>query len=265
MGMAKRQQSVRESRPREAGRPFWPALLRWGLALSLFGAMGAGAVLGGARLLDPQTLPLKVVRIEGEFKYLDRRRLEQVVAAQLRGGFFTVDVEAVRAKVRALPWVDEAGVRRIWPDTLQIRVTEQAPLARWGGRRLLNRRGEVFSPAPAEIPPGLPQLAGPEGTAAGMAARYRAMQARLDAAGLRIVRLQQDERRAWSIEFADGAVIRLGSRDLDRRLARFIRLYPRLRDAGRGRPRQVDLRYTNGFVVHWDEAAADGKRDGKQS
>lgn len=232
----------------------WALAMRWCLALSLFGAMGLGAALGVEKLLDPQTFPLKVVRIKGEFKHLDQRVLEQVVAAEVRGGFFTVDVEAVRAKAGTLAWVDKVGVRRIWPDTLQIRVDEQIPVARWGDRQLVNHRGEVFEPAANEIPSGLPRLAGPAGTEAGMLAGYRTMQSRLDAINLRIVSLRQDARRAWSVGFADETAIRLGNRDIRQRLARFVRLYPRLKSAGRGKLKQVDLRYTNGFVVHWEQA-----------
>ena len=259
MGMARRHKPVQEVVSDEAKPSLWPVVLRWCLALSLFCAMGVGATLGSAKLLDPQTLPLKVVRIEGDFKHLNRQELEQVVAAVVRGGFFTVDVEAVRAEAKRLPWVDEVGVRRIWPDTLQIWVAEQVPLARWGEQQLVNHRGEVFTPAADEIPPGLPRLAGPVGTGAEMVASYRAMQISLDAIGLSILRLQQNARRAWSVEFADRTAIRLGNRDVGQRLARFIRLYPRLKAAGRGRPKQVDLRYTNGFVVHWEPDEAPEK------
>ena len=129
-------------------------------ALSLFAAMLGGLAWGIITLRDPQVLPLKVVRIDGQFRYLQRSDLEQAVATAVEGNFFTLDVDRIRAAARKLPWVDEVSVRRIWPDTLQMWVQEQIPLARWGKDRLVNPRGEVFQPLPAQKPRHLPRRDG---------------------------------------------------------------------------------------------------------
>ncbi len=233
--------------------PSFVSVTRWSLALVLFGAMGSGAMLLSTKLQDPKNFPLKVVQIKGDFRYLDRQKLEQVMATQLREGFFTLDVEKVHSKLLQMPWVAQLALRRVWPDTLLITVEEQVPLARWGRQQLVNMQGELFRPAEREIPAGLPQLGGPEGSEREMVARYRSMQSRFDGIGLQIARLEQDLRNSWSVEFTDKSTIRLGSQHIDERLERFIRLYPRLSAAGQGKPKQVDLRYTNGFVVHWQE------------
>jgi cell division protein FtsQ len=233
------------------------SVIRWCLALVLFGAMGGGAMLGVAQLLDPQAFPLKVVRIKGEFKHLDRQKLEQTMAMEVREGFFTLDVEAVYSRLLQMPWVAKVAVRRVWPDMLLIAVEEQVPFAQWGRTRLVSSQGELFQPAKKEIPAGLPQLIGPEGTEHEMVSRYRAMQPHFESIGLQIARVEQDPRRAWQIEFMDKSAIRLGSQHFDERVQRFVRVYPRLKAAGRGKPKQVDLRYTNGFVVHWELGGLD--------
>jgi len=230
----------------------WGGIFRWSLALVLFGVMGGGAMVASAKLQDPQVFPLKVVRINGEFKYLDRQKLEQGMAMQVREGFFTLDVESVHARLLQMPWVAKLAVRRVWPDTLLVTVEEQVPLARWGNKQLVNMQGELFQPAKNEIPAGLPQFFGPKGTELEMVARYQAMRPRFEDVGLQIVKVEQNSRRAWFIEFADQSAIRLGNQHIDERLRRFVRLYPRLKAAGQGKPKQVDLRYTNGFVVHWE-------------
>jgi len=228
------------------------SIFRWCLALVLFGSMGGGLMMASTKLQDPQVFPLKVVRVKGNLKHLDRQKLEQEMAAAVREGFFTLDVESVHAKLLQMPWVAKLAVRRVWPDTLLITVKEQVPLARWGSKRLVNVQGESFQPAKNQIPTGLPQLAGPKGTEREMVSRYLVMQPRFEAIGLQIARVEQNSRRAWVIEFTDQSAISLGSQQVEERLARFIRLYPRLKAAGQGKPKQVDLRYTNGFVVHWE-------------
>lgn len=241
----------------------WPQLKRWATASVLLTAVGVALFAGIDWLKDPRSLPLQVVRIEGDFVHLDRHELELVVADQVRGGFFTVDVEAVRTAIRALPWVDEAAVRRVWPDTLRIWVAEQVPLARWGREGVVNVRGEAFLPSADEMPAGLPLLVGPEGTEREMAERYLALQRKLAPLELQLVELRQDARGAWRTELKNGTVLELGSRDVEARFNRFLRLYPRLKAVGRGEPVQVDLRYTNGLVVHWKQGAGDAENIGK--
>jgi cell division protein FtsQ len=241
----------------------WPLVRRWATASVMLLVVGLGVYAGFDWLKDPRSLPLQVVRIEGDFVHLDRQELESVVADRVRGGFFTLDVEAVRSAIRALPWVDEVAVRRVWPDTLRIWVAEQVPLARWGSKGLVNVRGESFQPDGGERPDGLPLLEGPEGSEPEMVTRYLELQRKLDPLDLRLVRLRQDARGAWRSEFDNGTLLELGSRDLDLRFDRFLRLYPRLKATGRGEPVQVDLRYTNGLVVHWKQESEDEENIGK--
>ena len=63
-------------------------------------------------------MPFKVVRIDGQLRYLDRLQIERAVDGEIRGNFFTVDVERVHRAARDLPWIDRVSVRRVWPQTL---------------------------------------------------------------------------------------------------------------------------------------------------
>lgn len=234
----------------------WPRLRRWSLAIGLFALMGGAASWGVLRLGDPRVLPLKVVRIDGRLQYLDRADIERAVGAVVRGNFFTLDVTAVRAAARKLPWVDQVSVRRLWPDTLRMQVLEQVIFARWGERQLVNPRGDVFEPAPQQIPEGLPTLHGPEGSGSRVVQRFRDMRTRLAPLGLEIEQLTQDARGAWRLVFRQGLELALGNADTERRLQRFVQIYPRLRDQQGRQLKRIDLRYTNGFAVHWEPVAA---------
>ena len=173
-------------------------------------------------------------------------------------GFFTVDVHEVGAAAGALGWVDEVSVRRVWPDALRMYVVEQVPLALWGHDSLMNERGEVFTPGRDARPDGLPQLDGPDGSAGRVSDALRSMQRRLAPLDLSIRRLELTARGGWSLEVDDGLVLKLGSEAAESRLARFVRLYPRLLASRQERPELVDLRYANGFSVRWAAAPDQG-------
>ncbi|MEW7983866.1 MAG: FtsQ-type POTRA domain-containing protein [gamma proteobacterium symbiont of Phacoides pectinatus] len=224
---------------------------RWLLGALLFLSMGIGGAWGVYQLGRPDVLPLRVVRIDGGLKHLDRSTLETAVGRVVTGNFFTVDVDAVRSAASSLAWVDRVSVRRVWPDTLLMRVVEQRPLARWGDGAMLNERGEIFRPAVEGVIEGLPLLAGPDETAAALARRYRQLSARFADLGLEVVRMDMDRRRALSVVFRQGLALQVGSVDVVGRVDRFISAYPHLAKAlVGGRLVRVDLRYANGLSVY---------------
>jgi cell division protein FtsQ len=244
-----------QAKPKTQGQVPTPARARgwrsWLLGLMLFGAMGLGAAWGWERLTDPTVLPLRVVHIEGELRYLPLPVLERAVAPEVSGSFFGVDLERVRQAAAALAWIERAEARRVWPDQLHLRVDEQLPLARWGADSLVNRRGEVFTPEDGRRPADLVRLDGPEGSAARVSGEFQALQPRLRGLGLEVERLWLDARGAWTLELEHGPLVQLGSRDLEERIGRFLRLYPRLMASGAGRMEVVDMRYANGLAVRW--------------
>ena len=92
-----------------------------------------------------------------------------------------VDRGAVARRVAALPWVLRAEVRRDWPGTVRIRVTERQAVAvtraNAGAWALLDRSTRVLALVPSP-PPGLAVVAGlPEAAAPGTRLGTRAAEA----------------------------------------------------------------------------------------
>ncbi len=205
--------------------------------------------------------PVGVVQIDGTLAHTDRERLKTVVARHAEAGFAGMDLRALRSDLATLPWVRSASLRRIWPDTLHVDVREHEPVAVWNGDALVSRAGTVFRPQ--RLPPrDLVRLQGPEGHGREMLERLRRFERRLARLGLAVARLEQDARRAWRLELANGIVVRLGRDRIASRMARFRAVWPRVLAGKAERIAAVDLRYTHGFTVAWREGAGPDAREG---
>jgi cell division protein FtsQ len=226
--------------------------------LLLLGVMGAALTLGVRWLQDPYRFPLRVVKIVSTPHYLAKEELQKALAPYVRGGFFTVDVSGIHDAVEALPWVYRAAVQRVWPDRLIVRFVEQEPVARWGKDALLNRYGESFTPR--RLPGGLalPLLSGPEGHERVVLEQYRQFARTLAPLGLHIARVELNERRAWRLGLDDAVELELGRADTALRLERFVRSFPEVFAGHLDALKRVDLRYSNGFSVYWQQAGAGG-------
>jgi cell division protein FtsQ len=204
-------------------------------------------------LLDPGTLPIKQVRIEGEFSNLSAGKLHDLVSHSIHGNFFHLDVAAVRNALLVDPWVRDVTVQRIWPDTISVYVTEQVAVARWNETGLLNRAGQYFAPAKNTFPVNLPLLEGPEGTEAIVLEKYFFLGQLLQPRGMSLDVLRLDERRAWWFRLHSGLQVELGRENFEERATRFAKIVTdalgsRIPDAGK-----IDMRYPNGYAVLWKQ------------
>jgi cell division protein FtsQ len=240
---------------RKLTRPQWrlPALnwRRLFTALAFF-ALAACVAYGLIFALDQ---PIRIVSIEGRFQRVSPVQVEQAVTGGLEQGFMSVDLEAVRRRVEQLPWIDRARVQRRWPHGLRIEVTEQVAAARWGESGLLNTRGELFMKGARHVPPELPRLTGPDGTEWQVAQRYLSAHGRLIEAGMRLAALDLDARGAWQLELANGVSVRLGRRQVDERLDRFIQSALPLMSRRSADISYIDMRYSNGFAIGWKSSS----------
>lgn len=229
-----------------------PRRVSWLLILGVFVVADMMALMAWAavQLADPNTLPIREVRIEGEFRQLKPERLRATVAAEVEGGFHTVQVAAIRAALLKDPWVKEVSVWRIWPDGLQVTVYERRAVAQWGNRGLLDPDGTLFSPAEDSYPAGLVKLEGPDGSEAQVLAKLRELERLLAGLDRGIAHLTLNSRRSWCFGLKTGpAVIVVGRADFDKRVRRFAAKYTELSREESGEWSHVDLRYPNGFAV----------------
>jgi cell division protein FtsQ len=197
--------------------------------------------------------PIDAVRINGAFQRVSAIQLQEALAPHVQTGFLSADLRAMRAELTRIPWIENASVRRRWPGSIEVRVTEQRPAACWGERGLLNLRGELFVEDVKHVPVELPRLAGPEGSEARVAARYFEIQQRLEQRGTAAVSLSLDARGAWEFQLKNGIRVRLGASVVDQRIDRFFVALDQVLFAQAEYVDYVDMRYTNGFAIGWKD------------
>ncbi|MCC6207749.1 MAG: cell division protein FtsQ/DivIB [Gammaproteobacteria bacterium] len=237
--------------------------LRRGLAgfAGLAVVFAAYTLWGSVALMERTRFPFKVLRVEGSFAHVTAPELSAIVAPYAAAGFFETDVKVIKQALEELPWVERASVRRMWPDVLQVTVTEERAVARWQEGGLVNPAGQVFHPAELDAEAAkLPLLAGPTRTSAQVMGAYVRMSEPLASQGIAITSLSMDARRSWRLTLDNGMRLTLGRKDSERQLERFARFYPgglagRVADV-----EEVDLRYTNGFAVKWRLTGSDAAR-----
>ncbi|MFN3710345.1 MAG: cell division protein FtsQ/DivIB [Alishewanella aestuarii] len=206
---------------------------------------------------DQQSAPISQVRLYGKFQQLDVNSLQQRLHQEYVGNFFRVDVDQVQQFLQQQPWVYQSAVRKLWPDTLVVVVTEQQPVAIWNGEQLLNEKGQVFAAPIQQLNQPLPWLYGPDGTEQDALNMFGRMQQLMALHQFDVQKVYLTERFAWRLELADGLSLQLGREDTLKRLQRFIELYPTMQQHQAGMA-EVDLRYDTGIAVRY--AVTDTKR-----
>jgi cell division protein FtsQ len=235
-----------------------PRLLN--LAAGVLCAVAVAGALAGAAVLAMRSpaFALRSIRVVGDVQHVTVPRVIDALQGRVRGTFFSVDIDAIRALFETLPWVRHAEVRRLWPDGLEVRLEEHVPLARWGQERdgrLVNTHGEPF---PGGVAGALPRFSGPTGSEAMVTLRYAEFRGVLAPLGVEPRSVLLSARYAWQLELSNGVTVKLGrdreKDDVAERLARFVAVYPYTVGKAARRVEYVDLRYPNGFAVRAADA-----------
>lgn len=149
------------------------------------------------------------------------------------------DTKAAQKRIESLPWVAHASIDRVFPDRLDVRITERAPFAVWqidGSETLIDRTGRVLGAVPGNATPALPRIAGPG--ASTQAAALFDLLARYPSLAGQLVLAERVGRRRWTLRLSSGLAIALpavGEADALRRAMA-------LAEAGFGAGEEIDLR-----------------------
>ena len=142
-------------------RWYWPVLHLSGIAGGLIVGLGTGAWLGWSGTVYAVTsdladkalglsggagLEVRAVYADGR-KHTDRTALKDQLGISIGDPILGFDTTAAQARLEELPWVKQASVGRLLPDTIKVKLVERKPLAIWqheGSYSLIDREGGVI-------------------------------------------------------------------------------------------------------------------------
>lgn len=115
----------------------------------LYGAYLGGQLPAFAQAVTSRTgFAVDTIRVSGQ-KEISEIDVMQELGLDGWTSLIGFDAEAARQRIAGLPWVKVASVRKVYPDTIEVKVEERAPFAIWQhGSQLsiVERTGNVIAP-----------------------------------------------------------------------------------------------------------------------
>lgn len=221
--------------------------------------VGAG-VWSAAQAIEKPVFNLRLLTVTNpDDVRVTASAVQSVVDEAVDGNYFTVDLARVRAAVESLPWVKSAVVRRVFPNRLEVTVTQQVARALYEDGRLVNDEGELFAANPEEATSReLPVFYGPATSVGTMLTAWYAFEKTLSPLGVRVTDLQVSDRGGWSLVFSGPDTpptkVELGRDEtgldaIEKHLKEVAAAYPRVRELLKGPPSSLDLRYNRAFAA----------------
>jgi cell division protein FtsQ len=172
-----------------------------------------------------------------------------------------LDVAQARARLEAIPWIAEATVRKLYPDRLQITITEREAFALWqrqGKVAVIAADGTVLA---AAVEPRLATLPfvvgnGAAGKARGFLAVLDQYPAIRDSVRASIL---VGERR-WNLRLKNGIDVRLPDSNIERALETLTR-FDREKNLLSRDIVAIDLRLPDRVTVRLSDAAAERREE----
>jgi len=241
---------VRRARRGPLGRAI---LVAQAAALLLLAALAGWA--GYARVMASERLKVGRLEIRGSH-FLAEQEVHDLLGSAVGDNILGLDIDALKSRLRASPWVADAAIARALPDTLRVEIRERAPLAlaEADQLQLMDEDGTLIEPyGPRTSAFDLPIVRGLKGVAPAMV-RERAQRAGALLRDLGDLQAEvsevdvQDEADLKVVLRGAGEVLRMGVPPYRQKLQTYLELRS---DLARRCPaaEYFDLRFKNRIFV----------------
>ena len=223
------------------------------ITATLKSAADAGANAMGMRIA--------AVSLSGQ-RQVSREEIFAAAGVTESSSLLFLDVADARAKLEAIPWIAEATVRKLYPDRLQITVTEREAFALWqlqGKISVIAADGTILS---AKVEPRLRHAAfrGRAGRRREGALDFLAILDKHPAIRDQVRASILVGERRWNLRLKNGIDVRLPENDVEGALTPLARL-DRDKSLLTRDIVAVDLRLADRLTVRLSDAAAQARED----
>jgi len=200
---------------------------------------------------------ITTINVEGELNHVTQAQIEQAIPLLIGSSFLMADLDGIKEKMEALPWVDYVTVTRVWPSGIELEVKEQVAVSYWNESAFINKNGVIFQPDYLDKNLDLPVLLGVSDKSPVMRIEMLAvltrMQVLLGEYKLGIVQLELKPRGVWDILLDNGISVALGAQPLEAKVHRLGVLFTQRSGIDLAAIKRIDARYPNGVAVEWNE------------
>ena len=211
-----------------------------------------------------KTVVLEVVN--NDRPNIDTQEIQQVIKTTLNGTTLSTDLKMMFELILDNPWVEQVVIRRVWPNTIVLRLQERRIIALWNNKYLISEFGELtnipvsyYREVEKKLGCYLIRIEGPKDFLSKIVARAEETNNLLTTINKQLLHLRLTEQFSWEGKTTGGMTLRFGGDDLqgpmNYRLENFTKSYSslanKLAEKGIRSPeiRYVDLRYAKGFAI----------------
>lgn len=197
-----------------------------------------------------KSTPVTAIEFNGTFNVWNAEQLTEPLLWVKDESFFSLDVRKVHVQLQALPLIKHVSVRKKWPSTVEINISEDVPIALWNSDKVLSASGKVSDLPQGLNTEGLIQMSGAGQQTEQVVRYYRRLQQVLNDQQLRVLELNVSEVGSVEAKLSNGWHVKLGRQYIEARVERLdkiLRYFPQEKVA------IVDLRYGKGAAIRWRE------------
>jgi cell division protein FtsQ len=194
-------------------------------------------------------------------KQVSREEILATAGVTGRTSLLFLDAASARQRLKTNPWIADATVLKLYPDRLQVEVTERQAFALWqkdGRVSVIADDGTVLEPFVARRFTGLPLVVGPG--AEGRAKEFLALVDRYpeirDAVRASVLVAE----RRWNLRLKNGIDVRLPESDIERALDVLVTLDREKKLLSRDIA-AIDLRLPDRVTVRLSDSAAQAREE----
>ena len=197
---------------------------------------------------------------------IDTQEIQQVINTTLNGTTLSTDLKMMVEPILDNPWVEQVVIRRVWPNTIVLRLHERRIIALWNNKYLISEFGELtdipvsdYEKVEKKLGCYLMRIEGPKDFLSKIVSRAEETNNLLANINKKLLHLRLTEQFSWEAQTTGGMTFRFGGDDLQGpmyyRLKNFTNSYSSLANKLTEKGirsheiNYVDLRYAKGFAI----------------